>query len=297
MKTKTTQVLKRTGWGFSILTLVLLLTACHDSDENVNDPPPPPPPTSATVIPGVNPAFESVSEIASSSDAGGTYDAEPDATYDSATETVTLVAGSVPAGGLYIRVTGSATVGGTLTSYSVYSFVDSNTSNVAANELTSIAVGHVAEASAATFDEAVDQVAADAVGVTAADIVAATNAADRGAALSSSMMAVSNLFENGAFVPGTSSAMDTTNAIGQCFALGGLAWDNMSKTDAGGTGLLPANEPNKDYQRCKACHGWDQLGTDGGYARRSRKDTRPNAGYQDPNDVSRNISSEWVAKA
>ena len=77
-----------------------------------------------------------------------------------------------------------------------------------------------------------------------------------------------------------------------CVELGALAWDNMSKLNAGGTGLLPVAEPNGDYLRCKACHGWDQLGTDGGYARRSRKDTRPNAGYQDPNTVTRNISND-----
>jgi len=81
----------------------------------------------------------------------------------------------------------------------------------------------------------------------------------------------------------------------ESIALGGLAYDNWIKLNAGGTGVLPVAEPNGDYVRCKACHGWDALGTDGGYARRSRKDTRPNAGYQDPNTISRNFSGVVVA--
>ena len=57
---------------------------------------------------------------------------------------------------------------------------------------------------------------------------------------------------------------------------GGLAWDNWTKADAGGTGALPAGAVNKDFVRCKACHGWDTKGLNGGYVRRSAKDTRPN---------------------
>ena len=49
-----------------------------------------------------------------------------------------------------------------------------------------------------------------------------------------------------------------------CIALGGLAYDSWHKTDAGGSGL-PQDEPDNDYTRCKACHGWDQQGTEGGY--------------------------------
>ena len=66
-----------------------------------------------------------------------------------------------------------------------------------------------------------------------------------------------------------------------CVQMGALAWDNWTKEDSGGTGSVPAGVDNKDYIRCKACHGWDRLGTDGGYVRRSRKDTRPNAGAGD----------------
>ena len=41
--------------------------------------------------------------------------------------------------------------------------------------------------------------------------------------------------------------------------------------------------------RCKACHGWDRRGTDGGYVRRSREETRPNAGTGDGDSTSREI--------
>jgi mono/diheme cytochrome c family protein len=85
-------------------------------------------------------------------------------------------------------------------------------------------------------------------------------------------------------------------AAGECVALGGHGWNNWTKTAAGGSGSLPTPETNSDYARCKACHGWDQLGTDGGYVRRSRKDTRPNAGAGDTVlTVSRNVSSGGFA--
>ena len=84
-------------------------------------------------------------------------------------------------------------------------------------------------------------------------------------------------------LPAIGIAQDT------CVEMGGLAWDSWWKTDAGGPGTLPAGVQNKDYIRCKACHGWDGLGTDGGYARRSRKDTRPNAGFGDGDQTSRSV--------
>ena len=74
-----------------------------------------------------------------------------------------------------------------------------------------------------------------------------------------------------------------------CVEMGGLAWDNWTKSDSGGSGM-PDGETDNDYVRCKACHGWDHLGTDGGYARRSRKDGRPNAGAGDSDQTSRDIS-------
>jgi hypothetical protein len=68
-----------------------------------------------------------------------------------------------------------------------------------------------------------------------------------------------------------------------------MAYDNWSKSDSGGTGM-PAGEADNDYIRCKACHGWDRMGTEGGYVRRSRKDGRPNAGDGDSDTTSRVIS-------
>lgn len=76
----------------------------------------------------------------------------------------------------------------------------------------------------------------------------------------------------------------------ECVVSGGLAYDNWTKTDAGGTGSLPEGAQSSDYIRCKACHGWDHMGTDGGYVRRSRRDSRPNAGAGDGDSTSRNIS-------
>ena len=75
-----------------------------------------------------------------------------------------------------------------------------------------------------------------------------------------------------------------------CLDMGALAYDNWTKTDAGGSGQLPAGAADSDYVRCKACHGWDHMGTDGGYSRRSRNAGRPNAGAGDADLTSRNIS-------
>ena len=75
-----------------------------------------------------------------------------------------------------------------------------------------------------------------------------------------------------------------------CLDVGALAYDNWTKTDAGGSGSLPAGATSSDYVRCKACHGWDRMGTDGGYVRRSRNASRANAGAGDADQTSRNIS-------
>lgn len=75
----------------------------------------------------------------------------------------------------------------------------------------------------------------------------------------------------------------------ECVELGALAWDDWTKNDSGGSGM-PDGESDADYWRCKACHGWDIRGTDGGYVRRSRNEGRPNAGAGDSDQTSRNIA-------
>ena len=80
----------------------------------------------------------------------------------------------------------------------------------------------------------------------------------------------------------------------ECVEMGAMAYENWTKMDAGGTGSLPEGVENQDYIRCKACHGWDHQGTDGGYVRRSRKDTRSNAGAGDGDSTSRIIETGTV---
>ena len=75
------------------------------------------------------------------------------------------------------------------------------------------------------------------------------------------------------------------DAIAPNYYKGGLVWANYTKTGAGGDGTVPTI--NKDFVRCKACHGWDGLGLDGGYVRRSANATRPN-----PTAVTGNLSSK-----
>jgi len=88
------------------------------------------------------------------------------------------------------------------------------------------------------------------------------------------------------FISGVVLAQDPPSAEVE---QGALAYSNWTKTDAGGSGALPTGVDSQDYIRCKACHGWDRIGTDGGYARRSREDSHPNAGAGDGDVTSRVI--------
>ena len=87
---------------------------------------------------------------------------------------------------------------------------------------------------------------------------------------------------------------------------GGLVWNNWTDELAGGSGQLPAGAVNKDFLRCKACHGWDVSGANGGYVRRSgfpEKDSRPrpiaqsdisgNLGDIDPSEIFMSDGREW----
>jgi len=89
------------------------------------------------------------------------------------------------------------------------------------------------------------------------------------------------------FIPATAIGQDEP---GECVEMGALAYDNWTKEDSGGTGSLPDGAEDSDYVRCKACHGWDHMATDGGYVRRSRNEGRSNAGAGDGDQTSRNIS-------
>jgi cytochrome c2 len=74
-----------------------------------------------------------------------------------------------------------------------------------------------------------------------------------------------------------------------CIALGALAWNDWTHPDAGGSGL-PAGETVGDYVRCVSCHGWDRLGENGGFVRRTRTADRPNAGRGDIDRSTRDIA-------
>ena len=103
-----------------------------------------------------------------------------------------------------------------------------------------------------------------------------------------------SIFTTGLFllVSGVTLAQDAPSAAVE---QGALAWNNWTTADAGGSDTLPDGVANKDYIRCKACHGWDRLGTEGGYVRRSRKDSRPNAGAGDGDFTPRAISGTVTA--
>ena len=83
-------------------------------------------------------------------------------------------------------------------------------------------------------------------------------------------------------------------AQSSCVEQGALAFDNWTRSEAGGSGV-PAGVTAVDYVRCKSCHGWDRLGTDGGYVRRSRSSSQPNAGAGDGNQESRHLETGAVS--
>jgi hypothetical protein len=86
---------------------------------------------------------------------------------------------------------------------------------------------------------------------------------------------------------GTATAQESP---GECVVMGALAFDDWTKTAAGGSGP-PSGVQNLDYVRCAACHGWDRRGTEGGSARRERTRTSPNAGAGDGDSRSRAIET------
>jgi cytochrome c2 len=286
----------------AVIAPLLLLYGCSDSDNFVGG--------ATTVFPSVNPALDDVTEVATSTSAGGPYaDVLPatDYSYDSATGSISTTA-LVDPGGEYVRITGPATVTGTQSNYTLYTFIASSGVDVAANELTSAAVGLVASGDAANFAEALGLVET-AFGLPAGSAAEPVPADQHSADLTSVLAAFAPAFAEGATEPfdvtnfTSTDLTDAPAAYQECVALGGMAYDSWHKTDAGGSGL-PTDEPDNDYTRCKACHGWDQQGTEGGYVRRSRNAGRANAGYQDPNNCdlpgadpatctpSRNISTD-----
>ena len=89
-------------------------------------------------------------------------------------------------------------------------------------------------------------------------------------------------------------AVQAQEAPSDCVQMGAMAYDNWTKNDSGGTGSLPDGVGSADYIRCKACHGWDRMGTDGGYVRRSRRSSRPNAGAGDGDTTPRMIETGMV---
>jgi len=92
-------------------------------------------------------------------------------------------------------------------------------------------------------------------------------------------------------VSGVAQAQEAPSA---CVELGALAFDNWISVESGGTGSAPAGVQSQDYIRCQACHGWDRRGMDGGYVRRSREESRPNAGTGDGDSTSRAITTGVV---
>lgn len=74
-------------------------------------------------------------------------------------------------------------------------------------------------------------------------------------------------------------SQDTTPPVTANVAAGALVYDNWLSMTAGGTGVSLLDEPEDAYVQCVSCHGWDRRGSEGGYARRPRTETQPNAGH------------------
>lgn len=55
--------------------------------------------------------------------------------------------------------------------------------------------------------------------------------------------------------------------------LGGVAYAKWWVTEANGSGTQPTTTVAADFYRCKSCHGWDGLGSEGAYADRTGQST------------------------
>ncbi len=263
-----------------LIICMSLLIACSDSSDDAA--------THATIIPGVNAGFDSITEIATSTTADGTYTAitlDDDYTFEN--ETVTLKENIVPAAGLYVSIKGLATTNGVSNSYTVYTFVKDNRTAVAANEFTSLAVLEVGKQNVASFNLGLTAVA-NKTGLTATEMSAAIMAKDRSETLTQAMRYLLNNFKDGAAVPGitTPSSINVANAAElDKIALGALAYDNWLKVEVCTTTAdvescanpatpdevaVKKSESDSstytDFTRCSSCHGWDLLGEKGGYA-------------------------------
>ncbi len=285
------EIFKRSGFtGFFML---VLLAGCSSSSD---DPDP-----QAQITPAVNPAFDSIDLVATSDSAGGDYSTkltkDTDYSYDEGSEKIQLKVGAITGSGLYLKITGKATLDGIQDEYTVYTFVASNDSKVAANELTSIAVIRVAKSDSASFNEAVKYIA-DKTGLSASDITASKMARNRNAQVTQTMRMFANQFKiASASTPGlTSSLAFAFQSVVELekVALGAQAYDNWLKIyeckhnssdlevdvdidheheHGCARPSIPAevvvkkNESDSstyvDFVRCVTCHGWDRLGNDG----------------------------------
>ena len=262
-----------------------MLVGCSDDDDDAVA-------THATIIPAINPGFDSITEIASSATASGSYaalDEDNDYTYQG--ETITLRENLIPVGGVYLRISGMATIKGSEDNYVVYTFLGDNRTAIAANEFTSLAVLEVGKQNVSSFDEGLSAVATK-TGISVEEISKATVAKERSEKLTQSMRALANNFKGGAAIPGTTtpSSIVVSKATDlDLIALGALAYDNWlkvsvcnsdgavetcAKPETPGEIMVQKNDTDSstfaDFVRCSSCHGWDLLGEKGGYAFRSQ---------------------------
>lgn len=142
-----------------------LLTGCSSSEDD---------PKIASIIPAVNPDFDSIDLVAKATDAAGPYTDLLPADYSFANSKITLKEGAIGATGNFFKIVGTATVDGTAGLYTVFTYVESNSTSAPAHELTTLAVAKIADGTntISTWTDAVDAVA-DETGLTEEDIIAA----------------------------------------------------------------------------------------------------------------------------
>jgi len=225
-----------------LLSSTLLLTACfHDDDDDHEHS------ETATIIPAVNPKFDSITSIAKSDDPNGTYTAlaATDFAYEVDKELITLGESQVGANGTYFQIVGKATVGhhGSKT-YTVYTYLADADADVAANELTTLAVAAVAnDSSIATYHAAITALAAE-TGIDADEITKAQTEETRAgnANLVATLAALAESVEGDADTVNLTTLADTAAPNMDQIAWGALLYDNWMKspTSAPVQGSAPA---------------------------------------------------------
>ena len=225
---------KRVMFALLILLTLGFLSGCSSDDDDD--------PKQASVIPAINPAFNDVTAITMSATVDGTYEATTSFTYDSTTEKITFSEGAIPSGGVFVKITGPVTNHGMTMDHTVMTFISSNSDNMPAHELTTMAAAKIANGDATTWAAALTSVAHH-TGLSEDDITAMMTAHQR-SDYPNLVETLKELSENSIFMSDSITTADLTTFAGVTapnmdkIAWGAILYDNWMKSPESAPALI-----------------------------------------------------------